>query len=510
MRPVGALSALLVSAMALLLPPAARAQAQAGVRIDSNEQLFAVMCALHAAGYQSDVSVNSLHPLRARLRESLLAGQGPATEALRKYYREHQLMDSAATMSRYVSFALSVGPAPEFRFAVPRDLIPPEAFALEGFGEVLSAYYKEANIREKWLSVQAEYEREQQRAQSAISQNVYVAAGYLREVVRLRTGRTFTVLIEPLVGSRTFFRNISDEYWFILSPAASLPLDELRHAFLHFLLDPLPYRYRAATNSRRIFLSYAGRAPLLPPEYREDFEALLTECLVKAVELRLRKLPAEKVAAEIDAAEGEGYVLVRALYQQLLESFDKSEPAMSYYFPDLLRGIRLGEEGARLEKVKFREGATRSRAHAASAGQPPQPVSELEQWLAEGDRQIAAQNPEAAGAAYQRVLGKYPEEPRAKYGLAVASVMKGDAERAKSLFQEVLAAARAAGGDAPRVSPVLRAWSHVYLGRIYDLERTRELALSEYRAALNVEGAPESARSAARRGMEQAFQAPRP
>jgi hypothetical protein len=46
------------------------------------------------------------------------------------------------------------------------------------------------------------------------------------------------------------------------------------------------------------------------------------------------------------------------------------------------------------------------------------------------------------------------------------------------------------------------AWSHVHLGRIYDLERNRELALSEYRAALAVEGAPDAARIAARRGLE--------
>jgi hypothetical protein len=53
------------------------------------------------------------------------------------------------------------------------------------------------------------------------------------------------------------------------------------------------------------------------------------------------------------------------------------------------------------------------------------------------------------------------------------------------------------------------AWSHVYLGRIFDLEEDRTSAINEYQAALAVVGAPESALVAAQQGVKSAYQ-PRP
>jgi hypothetical protein len=43
---------------------------------------------------------------------------------------------------------------------------------------------------------------------------------------------------------------------------------------------------------------------------------------------------------------------------------------------------------------------------------------------------------------------------------------------------------------------------------MYDVEGKRDLAVLEYRAALAVGGAPESARTAAQRGIETGYQTP--
>ena len=51
-------------------------------------------------------------------------------------------------------------------------------------------------------------------------------------------------------------------------------------------------------------------------------------------------------------------------------------------------------------------------------------------------------------------------------------------------------------------------WSHIYLGRMYDVEGQRDLAVAEYRAALAVAGAPESARAAAQHGVDAGYQTP--
>ncbi len=473
------------------------AHAQANVSVDSSRQLFAVMCALHAAGYESNVSSASFHPVRARLREVLLRKQGPATEALREFYRNHEVTDPSATMARFVSFALVTGPPPAFKFVFSHDELPPEVLALEGFNEILANFDREAGIEELWRSVQFEYDREIRRLSDPVSNIVYVSNGYLRELTKRSPGRSFTVIVEPMIGGRTSFRNVADRYAIMLRPGAELPLDEIRHAYLHFLLDPLPYRYKAATNSKRIFLNYAGRAPRLPAEYKDDFESLLTECLVKAVELRLSKLSSEKLAAEINAAEASGFVLVRALHRELLRKFDQSEPPMSQFFPDFLRGISIGEEGKRLETVQF------AAAEAALApAEPATEASELDEWLIAGDRQIAAQDGVAAGATFERILGKYPGQPRALYGLAVSLVLRREVDRAKEMFQDLVSATSAGAQTSEKKPPFVVAWSHVHLGRIHDLEGNRELALSEYRAALAVEGAPDAARIAARRGIE--------
>ncbi len=476
------------------------------VNVEASPQLFAVMCALHAAGFDKGTSSAGFHPVRAELRAELLRRQGPAADALRKYYREHELESPAATLSRYISFALVAEPPPKFGFTLRPDELPPDVRVIEDFGEPLAGFYREAQIDRVWARVQNEYDPEIGRVSSPTRQIVFTTTGYLRELLKPQGARTFTVLVEPLVGSTTSFRNYGDHYFLVLNPGGDLPLDEIRHAFLHFLLDPLPLRYKGAVLLRKPLLNYAGRAPRLSAEYRDDFTAFFTECLVRAVELRVRRLPAAKLTEAIDQAEGDGFVLVRPIVRELLK-FEQAEPAMSFYFADLVRGIDVAEESKRLESVKFAPATPVETPGTPSGGAG---ASEIETRLAEGERQIAAHNADAAIAAFQEVLVKEPEQPRALYGLAVATVLKGEAEHAKELFRNLVASqARADGRSVPK-DPLIVAWSHVHLGRIYDVDGNRELAVSEYRAALAVEGAPETARLAAQRGIEKGYAGPRP
>jgi hypothetical protein len=471
--------------------------------VETSPQLFAVMCALHAAGYESEVGAAGIHPLRVRLRGELLKLQGPATEKLRTFFREHQLGDPGSNLSRYVSFAMVVGPPPRFEFLMRREDFPPDVLAIEGFREVLADFYQEVGIEKLWEQLQPYYEREVNQFSGPVGQIVLVATSYLREIHRPMRGRKFVVHVEPLVGGKTNFRSFHDIYSLVLSPSAEIPTDDIRHAYLHYLLDPLPFRYRESVTSRQPLHRFAGRAVRLSPEYRDDFEALLSECLVRAVELRLRKLPPARVTAAIDEAEREGYILVRAFYAGL-DEFEKSEPAMGFFFPDLMNLIDVGKETQRLEKIQF--------AAAEAPKETPEPhsaESELDSWLREGDVRIASQDGAGAAGWFERVLKKYPGQPRALYGLAVAKVLLKQGEEAKALFLQIVTTAGQAGGTTGP-DPIVLAWSHVYLGRIHDVEGNRELALSEYKAALAVEGAPETARAAARRGIEKGFEPARP
>ena len=88
---------------------------ETGVNVEASPQIFATMCALDAAGFDADESTLAEMPSRLALRGELLKLQGPATDALRQYYRDHALADPGETLSRYIAFALVVGAPPRFR-----------------------------------------------------------------------------------------------------------------------------------------------------------------------------------------------------------------------------------------------------------------------------------------------------------------------------------------------------------------------------------------------------------
>lgn len=475
------------------------ARAQGSVSIEANPQLFATMCALYAAGHDSETG-GVVHPIRARIRARMAGVRGPATDALRQFYRDHRFNDAAATLSRYVSFALVVGPAPKFEFTGKRETLPPDAAALEGFNDILAAFYVEAQIGPLWEQLRGEYELEVRRLQMPVSQIMLVSSGYLRELLDPNTMRRFYVYVEPLVAAKTNVRSYGDSNVIVLNTGVDVPVDDIRHAFLHFLLDPLPLRYRAIVDSRKPLLNIAARAPRLPNEFKEDFATFFTENLVRAAELRLRRLKKPEAELVFSQADLEGFVLVRPLTREL-EKFEQAEPAMSYYYSDLVRGVSVTQETARLGKMDF------AAAAPAPTATPTPQISELEQQLITAERLIAAQDGGAAATAFARILESEPAHPRALYGYAVAAVLQSEAERAKDYFRRLLQPPAGSSNSVALAASDSRilAWSHVYLGRIYDVEGNRELALSEYRAAMAVEGAPELAKSAAKRGIDQGY-----
>jgi hypothetical protein len=494
-------------------PSRPQEEAHRAVSVDSRIQLFAVMCALDAAGYEPGAGATADTPGRVQLRKRLQELQGPAVAALRKYYKEHALGDSGATFSRFVSFALVVGPPPNFQFELRRDDLPPEAITLDSFNPILADFYREAKLDELWKFYQPEYERGIESLGAPVSDLVFTISNYLREILRPGNGRTFSVYVEPLAGDKTIFRNFGDAYALVVRPSTDPPMDDIRHAFLHFLLDPIAIRYRVQASRLSPVLEYAARASLLPVDLRDDYPDFFDECLVRAVELRLRRLSPDELASAIDQAEGSGFVLVRPIYAGL-SGFEKSEPAMGYYLPDLIKGIDVEAEERRLRGVKFADAAPSGPVTAEDGRMAAKPAAAsanpLEDDLAEGQRQISARNGPAAASSFQRVLAAHPDDERATYGLAVASALMGKPDEARELFTKVIAAAQnpLAAGAGAQPDPSNLCWSHIYLGRMYDVEGKRDLAVLEYRAALAVSGAPDSARAAAQRGITEGYQTP--
>jgi hypothetical protein len=515
---------------AAMLPPTSRAQAQTpaqqpapsapaggrsrlglrdapvtNVTVDGSEAMFTTMCALLAAGFEAEVSSDHWTPMRAQLRDRMQHLEGPAADAVRDFYKKHELSDAGAMLSQYIWFGLVSGSAPKFTSTLRRDELPPEVIALEGFSEILSAFYIEQHIGRLWVQVQPVYNHEIDGIHDSLSQIVFVATNYLRELASPADRRTFTIMVEPLVGRITNVRNFQDHYAIVLSGSADVPVDVVRHAYLHFLLDPLPLQYPHVIAVKRPVFDVATRAPRLPPDLRDDLPSYFAECLVRAVELKLKRMsPGEREAA-IDTDDVDGYVLVRPLFKALA-GFEGSEPSMKLYFPEMVRSIDAGAEVKRGQAVKFasldsapKQGDTAAeqvvrqhKVHPATIPNDSDAIADL----TEGERRIAEKNPRAAEVSFQRVLAKYPDQPRAWYGMGLVALLDRDAVRAKEVFGRLTTGEHSATQD-----PMVLTWSHIYLARIYDDEGQAEQAKTEYQAALAVNGGPEQAKQAAQKGL---------
>ena len=84
--------------------------------------------------------------------------------------------------------------------------------------------------------------------------------------------------------------------------------------------------------------------------------------------------------------------------------------------------------------------------------------------------------------------------------LAKVASFKGDMEGAQADFQKAADSAK---------DPHVVAWSHIYLGRIYDIQGERDSAVAQYKAALAISDVPADAKTTAEKGLQQAYQTPR-
>lgn len=423
----------------------------------------------------------------------LALSTGPSVANLRAFYKEHQLSTPAATLSRYVSFAMVVGTPPGFDFVVPQEDLPPDVRELDGFRKVLGDFYRDQHIGRLWSQIQPLYANDATALRGPVSQLVLVARAYVRQMDQPTGGRSFAVFVDPLIGSATNFRIYSEQYVIAVNPGSSGAIGEIRHAYLHFLLDPLPYDNLGIVDSKSYLLNAAVHAPRLPQDYHDDFVAFTDECLVRAVELHLRSITAADRDALLDQNDKDGYVLVRPLYFGL-ETYANSPSTLQSYFPKLIEAIDVKSEAAREQSIVFAPATGLPETGAEAA------ADRLERWLDEGNRQIAIRDAKDAVATFERALQKDPQNMRATYGLAVALALDGQGVRAQQLFGKIVQTA----ADGP-VDPSLAAWSHIYLGRMSDLAGRRLDALAQYRAALATAGAPVKARQAAERGVDKPY-----
>jgi tetratricopeptide (TPR) repeat protein len=257
---------------------------------------------------------------------------------------------------------------------------------------------------------------------------------------------------------------------------------------------------------KRPLFEAGAKAPRLADDLKDDYFAWFSECTVRAVELKLKRISPSERDAALNANDADGYVLVRPIYRELTK-YGQSEPSMKLYFPDLVRAIDLKVEQPRVASITFAEALPEERQAEELSNEEvarrkrPVPTTipndqDAIAALTEGERRLAEKNPRAAEISFRRVLAKYPDQIRAWYGMGMVAILDHDAVRAKEVFGRLTVGEHAASAD-----PMVMAWSHVYLARILEDEGQVESAKAEYQAAITVQGAPTQAQQAAQKGL---------
>jgi tetratricopeptide (TPR) repeat protein len=461
-------------------------------QLDASPSLFTVMAAINAAGYDADVASPSNHPIRAAIRQELARRNIPSLPAIKEFVAKHKHGSDTAELAQYISFALSCSGPPTFEFK-QRDVdIPPDVSGMTSLSPLLAAFYKEANIEELWNRSQKAIDQYVEKYHTPVTDAVLQVNAYLRQQTSGVRGRRFQVFIE-LQGAPNQIqtRSYGNEYTIVVTPSADVRTFDVRHGYLHYSLDPLATRAREVLERKKGLADHAMRAPALDESYKEDFLLLVTESLIKAVESRLDKKP-----EMVQQALRQGFILAPFFAEQL-PVYEKQEQAMLLYYRDMVAGIELRKEDARLSTVTFdRDAPSRPvKAIAAPAPASAAPLAGAAKTLDDAEKLYVARDLVKANALYLAALEQTDQKQMhaaAYYGMARIAALQNHPDDAERLFQKTLELEPEAQ---------VKAWTLVYLGQLELAAGEREQATNYFQNALQVEGASEKARSTAQQGI---------
>lgn len=510
-------------------PPAPRiAQPEAGgsaITLETNEPLFDLAVTLNVCGYNADLANSS--QVRLQVREEInqeLAASSAARDsrdALCGYVREHTLADNALNLAQYISLALYLTPPPELTPTVDETELPPDSTQVVNILPLLRTFSQDVHLHAIWIKHRPDYEELVNKVHDPLTRMILDTNIYLRLPVSSYDGRRFLVLLEPMLSpATTNARTYTNDYIVVTSPAANPPgavrMDQIRHTYLHYEVEPLIYARAAAMDRLLPLLKPVQDAPL-DFTYKSDIVALLTECLIKAVEARTmdvgiakpKRPGAVKQRAEIEQYEAEmtaydrqaeavrrkavdldmrqGWVLVDYFYDKLGQ-MEKDSISLKEDIGEMVYGMDVDRERHRDEQIVFLPEGTHDLVRRA-----PRQISGLdlaEMKLLKGDLDGASA---LAKSALDDPKGDHGQ---AHYLMARVNLMQREPEAAIEDFEQTLRLSK---------DPRTLAWSHIYLGRLYDVVPDREKAVAEYQAALTVRDSQPDTKAAAEKGLKQPF-----
>jgi len=286
------------------------------------------------------------------------------------------------------------------------------------------------------------------------------------------------------------------------------------------LIEPLLYARANAIDRMQPILKEVREAPL-EFRLRSDTVPLTIECLIKAIEARTTDtgIAEYKIPAGIDRSDlpkydrirsqtqqkidtmrtdwvkhdvKQGYVLTQYFYDQMIQ-FERDPASLKDTIGEMVYSMDVDQQAHIAHRIEFDKTSdgdvlTRSKPHKLEG------LDLAESRLAAGDMVTAAAMAKEAltvrDSAHQSDIGK------AYFILARTSLLAGHAEQARNEFQRALASSK---------DPRVLSWSHIYLGRMLDLQCERDQAIEEYKQAMATRDGQLDTRLAAERGLKQAY-----
>jgi tetratricopeptide (TPR) repeat protein len=506
-------------------PPSLIDPAGPQISLQTSEALFDIGAALNACGYDAGIERSS--PIRQKVRDQVNAATQASAEAqatrdqLCGFIRQHQLSDSSHDLSQYVSLALYVSPPPELTPSVGLTEMPPDSTQVVEILPLLRRFAQQIDLHYIWISDRQQYEAIVNSLHDSLSHMIVGTNAYLKMPATVGTDSRFAVVLEPLLDpGQTNARVYSSDYVVVTSPDAEnkVRMDEIRHTYLHFTLEPLLYA-RASSMDRLLPVLKSVREAPLEYTFRSDIVSLVTECMIRAVEARTMetgiapfKAPAVVRHSEFEAVERErhateqkaeavrqaavkrsmeqGYVLTAYFYERL-GIFEHEPQSLKETIGEMVYGMDVPAEMGRIKRVTFaqqNEGDVVRRSTRQLRG-----LDLAEMRLLKGDIDGASK------LAHQALDQHTGDTARADFLLARCAVMQKNVADARHYFEETIRLGK---------DPRLLAWSHIYLGRMDDLEHSRDEAVAQYQQALVVRDGRVDTREAAEHGLKEPYGPP--
>jgi tetratricopeptide (TPR) repeat protein len=498
------------------------------ISLVSSEPVFLMAAALNACGY--DEGLEDSAPVRKRVRDEVDQALAKSEDARNKrdkvclYIAQHRMTGSEHDIAQYISLALYLTPPPELETSEDLAEMPPDSTQVVEIVPLLRDFVAAVDLHGIWLSVRPIYDKEADSLHDSLSKMIVSTNLYLKLPASTYEGRRFLVVIEPMLSpSLVNARIYGTDYIVVVSPVdGKIRMTDVRHTYLHYVIEPLLNARANAIDRTQPILKEIRDAPLAF-RYRSDAVPLTIECLIKAIEARTMDtgVPVYKIPANADREDmpryeherqiylqkvdavrvatvrhdmTQGFVLTQYFYEQLLQ-FEKDPASLRDTIGEMVYSMDVDQQVHRARNIDFDKEAD---GEVLGRSQPRKltGLDLAEARLSGGDAATASAMARQALAERSDSLQSVADGARANFILARAAILTGHPEEAIDRFQKTLATSK---------DQRLLAWSHIYLGRILDLDCKRDEAVSEYQLAMTVRDGQQDTRLAAERGVKTAF-----